>query len=167
MKNLNLFRQLAYISLLVFSLISCQKPSKPPIIENKFPTTPEEWVKSENIAKSILSESASIIEDAISLAKNQDGLVDPTEIAKSIGKIDGVISATSNSSETGIIIKQKDGTYSNIPIIRADDDRMFQEINKGSLNIFTKTPNNSKNSFYKPTGSGKAVIIVPFFILSR
>ncbi len=149
--------------LFVFLLISnsCKKDSH--IVPHKrFPSTSTEIEESVKNTQRIGKESGVIVESAISEAYNNNSLIDPNEIARKIGLIEGVQSATPTTSGTGIVIEQDDSTFSNILIATEDDERLYKlsakKTNRG-INIISK---NSNDISYFPNGHGRALILAPF-----
>ena len=143
---------------MLFSM-SCKKNNDTQV---KFPVTKQEIEQSIKITKQIANETSILVDSAISKAYHQDGLVNPTEIAKSIELIEDVISATPTSTGTGIIIEQKDKTFSNILIVKKDDDRLFKLTTRKSSEETNVTPKNSNSNTLIPNGSKKALILAPF-----
>ena len=158
-KICELFKLVFYVLVISLFLLSCKKSDTQ---EKKFPSTSEEIEESIKNTQRIAKESSTIVDSAISKAYIQNGLVDPLEIAKSVELIDGVLSATPTVSGTGIIVEQKDGTYSNILIVSEDDNRLFKEGITKSSTVISKSANNLDGGFLYPNGSGKALILAPF-----
>jgi hypothetical protein len=154
-----LFRILFNIAIISLFLLSCKKSD---IQGKKFPNTLLEIEESVKNTEHIAKECALILDSAISIAYNQDGFIDPFEIAKSIELIDGVISAIPTASGTGIVVEQEDGTFSNLLIVTADNDMLFKEESQKSSDFFTKNDNNLTDDITMPSGSGKALILAPF-----
>lgn len=159
MKNHFNFRIVLNIFLISLVLYGCEKSKNK---EYKFPTTPDEIEESIRISQHIAKESSVILESAISKASKQDGIVNPTEIARTIESIEDVLSATPNSTGTGIIIAHKDKTFSNIPIFAKDDERLFKVIGKKSSKGFYDSTKSISPLPFMPNGDGKALILAPF-----
>ncbi len=127
-----------------------------------FPITPEEIAESLENAKRVEKESAKLIDEFISNAINQDGFVNPDEIAEKIELIDGVFSAEPTPSGCGIVIKQKDSTNFNIIIATKDDERLYKATTKKSSNGLIIGTKYSGRTVSIPNGSGRAIILAPF-----
>ena len=128
----------------------------------KFPTTHEQIATAVENTNLIVKEGGRIIEDAISSAYNLNDLIDPEQIAEQIRSIEVVESAKITPSGTGIIIKQVDGTYTNLLVVTMDDERLFMEnankpVSKDMKSVFMVNENS-----VLPSGDGKALILAPF-----
>lgn len=110
----------------------------------------------------ILNESDAIVNNAISQALSQNGYVYPSEIAKSIEMIDGVFSATPTPSGAGIVLKLDNGTYTNILVVKMDDEELFNLATTKSSDELKSVHNPSESTSIYPFGSGKALILAPF-----
>lgn len=127
-----------------------------------FPTTPQEISAAIENTNSIVSKGNEIIDDAIMSAYQSDDLVDPNEIADQIGGLDGVEFVEVTPSGTGIIVKQKDGTYTNLIIVSPNDDRLFKESSTKSLVNGNRSVLLFNDNVIMPNGEGKALILAPF-----
>jgi uncharacterized protein (TIGR02145 family) len=150
---------LSIILIITFAIISCERPKTS---ENRFPSTQEEIQKSSEDAQRIGKESAVIIENAISKAFNQNGVLNLSEIATNIELIEGVVSATPTPSGAVIVVEQKDGTFLNLLVVTKNDNRLFTVSKKEIIKNTYKRTKNSTKTFVAPNGSGKALILAPF-----
>jgi hypothetical protein len=135
---------LLILSILVFS---CKKESNETSVETTI---------------RISEEAAVIVDSYINEASSTDGFIDPEEIANEIRSIKDVKSATVIETGTGIILEQKDGTFSNVYILTEDDERLFKTQSKTSVETGNKGIENSKSPLFNPTGNKKALILAPF-----
>lgn len=139
-------------------LIGCEREPQ----DKSFPGTPEEIAESVTNIERILKESDAIVDAAISLALSQGGLVNTEEIAQSIDLIDGVLAATPTPSGAAIVLKLNDGTFTNVLVVKMDDEKLFKIIKtKSTDELDCETKLSETISFY-PYGSGKALILAPF-----
>lgn len=160
MKAKVLFNSLIGIFFFVLVFNSCQKENDSNT--DKFPTTPEEIAEAIESTNLIVSEGYEIIENAISGAFASDGLVDPNQLAEQIVNIADVEKADATSTGTGIVIKQKDGTHTNLLVVTRDDDRLFIESSKKSATTNMQSVLMVNENPVVPTGEGKALILAPF-----
>jgi hypothetical protein len=160
MKTKNLFNSIIGLFLIVLVFNSCQKDDNDN--PNNFPTTPEQIAEAVENTELIVDEGGEIIEDAISSAFYSDDLIDPNQIAEQIKSIEGVESAEATSTGTGIVIKQKDGTYTNLFIVTQDNERLFIENTTKSASKKSKTIVQVDENPVLPNGDGKALILAPF-----
>jgi uncharacterized protein (TIGR02145 family) len=157
-KTFKVIRLLLSILMIISLLWSCKKTE----IQNKnFPKTSLDIEESIKNAQKIELESSSIVESAVNAAYNNNGVIDPNEIAKKIELINGVRSATPTLSGAGIVIEHDDSTFTNILLVTKDDKRMFKINSKKELIEFNNTKK-SENISITPTGQGKALILAPF-----
>jgi uncharacterized protein (TIGR02145 family) len=146
---------------LIISIVSlnCKKSETQ---EKKFPSTKEELEISLKNTRRIVNESGSIVDSAISKAINQNGLIDPNEIARQVKLINGVVSATPTPSGTGIVLEMEDSTFVNLLLVSEDDERLFNaNANNSSKEEIISNYKSSKD-LISPNGSKKALILAPF-----
>ncbi len=129
---------------------------------NKFPTTHEQIATAVENTKLIAVKGGEIIEDAISSAYYANDLIDTKQIVEQIRSIEGVESAEATPSGTGIVVKQVDGTYSNLLIVNQDDERLFIENSNKSASMDMKSVMIVNENHVLPNGNGKALILAPF-----
>jgi uncharacterized protein (TIGR02145 family) len=140
-------------------MLHCERPENN---EKEFPNTIEEINQSSKNAKRIGSQSSILVDNAISSALNQNGLVNSNQIANDIQKINGVISAKSTSSGAGIIVKTEDSIFLNILVLTKDDERLFKTTKSDGLFKAEIIASKSSSNYIKPNGSRKALILAPF-----
>lgn len=141
--------------LLAVVLLGCEKA-------DDFPGSSEEIEESVKITRGIAEEGSIFLDEAIATAYNQDGMVDPVELAEKIISIDGVKSAIPSPSGSGIIIEQVDGTYSNLLVVTADNEKLFKNDNPKSFSESKNSFNGINDDDIIPFGKAKALILAPF-----
>lgn len=139
-------------------IVSCGEDDNDP----KFPTTPEQIAEAVGNTSLISFEGGNIIEEAISSAYSSNDLINPNQIVEQIRTIEGVESAELTSTGTGIVIKQNDGTYTNLLVITPNDERLFILTTIESSSINTKSVAAENENYILPGGDGKALILAPF-----
>lgn len=159
MKTNNLFSSLIGL-LIVLVFNSCQKDDND--ISYNFPTTPEEIAEAVENTEHLIVNADLIIEKAISNAYSSDDLIDIDEIVEQIKSIKGVEAVEATSTGTGIVVKQIDGTYTNLFVVTADDDRLFIESSTRSSPLSTLSTLLVNENRVLPNGNGKALILAPF-----
>jgi len=152
----------SFIGLLLIVLIfnSCQIDDNDSY--NIFPTTSEQIAEAVENTKLIVNDGGIIIEDVISNAFYSNDLIDPNQIAEQIKSIKGVESAEPTSTGTGIVVKQKDGTYTNLFVVTQDDERLFIENRTKSVSEKTNKFAQTEGNPVFPNGNSKALILAPF-----
>lgn len=151
---------IAVLSIAVF-FAGCEKDESDP--QSKYPNSSDEIAEAVENTRQIATESEIYVEEAISNASAEE--VDPAGIAGKIESIDNVESAEPTSSGTGVVVKQSDGTYSNVFIVTQDEERLFEE---ESSKKATNTPKTFITKDVKaktdvfPDGDGKSLILAPF-----
>jgi hypothetical protein len=158
---------LAYLGIFLISMLagSCKKDdtddnnSTP---SGEFPTTDEQIAVAIQNTNRIAIDGGALIEVAISNAYTQNGVVDPNIIASQVVLIDGVVSAVATPSGTGIVVKQDDGTYTNLLVVTQDDERLFIKEDIKGAGLDKQEILILKDNTIIPNGSGKALILAPF-----
>jgi len=159
---INCFISIALLSMIMI-VSSCKKDNNDNNDNpDKFPTTPEQIAEAVENTNLIADVGADRIEEAISSAYYSDEVVNPNEIVEQILLIEGVESAEATSTGNGIVIKQDDGTFSNLLIVTEDDERLFIDVDTKSTMPDFKSTFIVKENPVIPNGSGKAIILVPF-----
>ena len=92
-------RLILSILIIILGYSSCTKTD---LQVKKFPTTLEEIDASVKNTQRVGQESTSIVEGAISKAYNQDGWIDPDDIANKIALIKGVFQLFLHHSGAGV-----------------------------------------------------------------
>ncbi|MDR1525706.1 MAG: hypothetical protein LBS79_10725, partial [Tannerella sp.] len=152
----------------ILMLYGCDADTPEPEKKIPFPTTPEEWAESDKMSLAIAEKGLAFIEEQLSAACSNDEDVDPEVILKKVKRYEYVDSAGLTPDGTGIVIKQIDGTYSNISIVNPSDERWFRNVSGNSLPpssaVETRTVVDGKYVIPSiPAGSkGKALILAPF-----
>ncbi len=159
MKTNNLFSSLIGL-LIVLVFNSCQKDDND--ISYNFPTTPEEIAEAVENTEHLIVNADLIIEKAISNAYSSDDLIDIDEIVEQIKSIKGVEAVEATSTGTGIVVKQIDGTYTNLFVVTEDDERLFIESSTRSSPLSTLSTLLVHEKPVLPNGNGKALILAPF-----
>lgn len=159
MKTKKLFSRFIVIFLIALAF-SCQKEDNGN--PDKFPTTTEQIAEAIKNTERIVDNGDIIIENAILNAYNSNQLIDPEQIASQIRNIENVESAEVTPSSTGIVIKQKDGTYTNLLVVTDNDERLFIENENKSTSLNLKSIILTTENPVLPNGSGKALILAPF-----
>ncbi len=138
----------------------CQQCEKTEQEVYHYPRTEEEIKKSYELSQQIVEESSEYIENTVSIASEQEESIDLTKIISRIKSINGVMSVEISSTGTDIIIEKVDSTYTTIPLIKQDDERLFNE--NFSKSDFFIDPLNKGDGFIIPSGGKKALILAPF-----
>jgi len=160
MKSKKSFNSFIGLFLMILIHNSCLKDDSERL--NKFPTTPEQIAEAVESTNIITDEGCGIIEDAISSGYYANDLIDPNIIAEQISSIQGVEAVKATSTGTGINIKQKDGTYTNLLVVTDNDERLFLENDHKSASSNMKSVIVTNENPVLPNGSGKALILAPF-----
>lgn len=149
------------ISLLLLALFFVSCPSSDKDIQES-PHLPDEGLEG-SITNTIQinTDVDPIIEKAIQNALTFDTLVNPAGLAQEIVEsVDNVVSAEPTKSGAGIIIKQSDGTFSNL--LLTSDERLFEEKTAALMKTTVSVPLITEIlQLYFPE-IHKAVILAPF-----
>lgn len=160
--NRKAFKFIGFIVFILIISIVLSNCKKSETQEKKFPSTKEELSISLKNTQRIVGESGSIVDSAISKAFNQNGSIDPNEIARRVKLINGVVSATPTPSGTGIVLEMEDSTFVNLLLVSEDDERLVKANAQKSSKEEIKSIYNSSKGSISPNGSKKALILAPF-----
>jgi uncharacterized protein (TIGR02145 family) len=160
--NRKAFKFIGFIVFILIISIVLSNCKKSETQEKKFPSTKEELAISLKNTQRIVGESGSIVDGAISKAFNQNGSIDPNEIARSVKLIDGVVSATPTPSGSGIVLEMEDSTFVNLLLVSENDETFFNANAKNSSKDKIISNSTSSKGSISPNGNKKALILAPF-----
>ena len=121
----------------------------------------EEGMTTEEV-QAIASASDNIVQDAITKAINENTQINPQEIAEQISKIEGVVSAGLNATNSGVNVDLEGGLSSLVLLINKADNRWYVENNENKIPDETITTKNTTTNIVLPKGNGRALILAPF-----